>query len=197
MKDLLEPIEPYPLHVLPLCKPNYTLQPRKLEMKYNLLTKEQLGKVLNGVAEHDITYNIARMNSMFKLPRNESPTLDPALLKDLASERLRKFQKTLLDEAAEVEGILTKLAEGVDDREILTDIADWLADIEVYCRSEALKFGIPMDAVLAAVQGSNFTKLPDDGIPIYDENGKFLKDKKNFIPPEDAIATILFGVSES
>lgn len=166
-------------------------------MKYNLLTKEQLGRVLNGVAEHDITYNIARMNSMFKLPRNESPTLDPALLKDLASERLRKFQKTLLDEAAEVEGILTKLAEGVDDREILTDIADWLADIEVYCRSEALKFGIPMDAVLAAVQGSNFTKLPDDGIPVYDENGKFLKDQKNFIPPEDAIATILFGVSES
>jgi hypothetical protein len=43
---------------------------------------------------------------------------------------------------------------------------------------------------------SNATKLPDSGIPIYDDNGKFLKDKKNFIAPEPAIRSILFGFPE-
>jgi hypothetical protein len=77
-------------------------------------------------------------------------------------------------------------------RQVLVDIADWLADITVYVHSEALKFGIPLTDIQKIVMGSNFTKLPDSGVPIYDENGKFLKDKKNFRPPEDGIYTYLF-----
>ena len=38
------------------------------------------------------------------------------------------------------------------------------------------------------------TKLGSDGIPTHDENGKFLKDMTNFIPPEPAIKSIIFGL---
>jgi hypothetical protein len=84
------------------------------------------------------------------------------------------------------------LTEAKED--VLTDIADWLGDIMVYCRSEAMKYGLPLENALEAIMGSNFTKLPSDGIPKHDVNGKFLKDMTNFVPPEPAIKTILFGL---
>lgn len=77
-------------------------------------------------------------------------------------------------------------------KQVLVDIADWLADMVVYIRSEAMKFGIPLEAVQQVVMASNFSKLPSDGIPVHDENGKFLKDMTNYVPPEDAIYTLLF-----
>jgi hypothetical protein len=76
-------------------------------------------------------------------------------------------------------------------RQILVQIADWLGDMTVFNRSEALKFGIPLEAVLACIMGSNFTKLDENGQPIKDENGKFLKGP-NFIPPEEHIYATLF-----
>jgi hypothetical protein len=82
----------------------------------------------------------------------------------------------------------------VEER-ILVNIADWFADIAVYNRSEAMKFGIPLEAVQQIVMGSNFTKLGEDGNPIKDENGKFLKGP-NFIPPEEAIHALLFRKEE-
>ena len=76
-------------------------------------------------------------------------------------------------------------------RQILVQIADWLGDMTVFNRSEALKYGIPLEAVLACIMGSNFTKLDENGQPIKDENGKFLKGP-NFIPPEAHIYATLF-----
>jgi len=81
------------------------------------------------------------------------------------------------------------------DREILVMIADWLGDMNVYNRSEALKYGIPLENVLACIMGSNFTKLGEDGMPIKDENGKVLKGP-NFVPPERHIYATLFGTEE-
>lgn len=78
-------------------------------------------------------------------------------------------------------------------RQVLVDIADWLADITVYVHSEALKFGIPLADIQKIVMGSNFTKLGPSGQPRYDENGKFLKDMTSFIPPENGIYTFLFS----
>src|SRR5271168_4594517 len=49
------------------------------------------------------------------------------------------------------------------DQIILVMLADWLGDMTVYNRSEALKYGIPLESVLACIMGSNFTKLGDDG----------------------------------
>lgn len=78
------------------------------------------------------------------------------------------------------------------NREILVMISDWLGDMQVYNRSEALKYGIPLESVLMVIMGSNFTKLDEDGAPIKDANGKFLKGP-NFIPPERHIYATLFG----
>lgn len=77
------------------------------------------------------------------------------------------------------------------DRVILVMIADWLNDMTVYNRSEALKYGIPSESVLACIMGSNFTKLGEDGLPIKDENGKVQKGP-NFLPPEEAIYATMF-----
>lgn len=86
---------------------------------------------------------------------------------------------------------------GVDelDRQILVMIADWLGDMQVYNRSEAMKFGIPLEAVLLCIMGSNFTKLGANGEVLKDENGKFLKGP-NFLPPEQHIYATLFEGEE-
>lgn len=131
---------------------------------------------------------------MYKLPCGESP----ALLNNLYS-KLVGFQKTLFDEVDEIDDIAQKatLAEcsilplsQIDAIDILVDIADVLADITVYCRSEAMKYGIPLEEVLEIVMDSNESKLGADGEPIYDENGKFLKGS-NFYPPESKIKELL------
>jgi hypothetical protein len=82
------------------------------------------------------------------------------------------------------------------DRQILVMLADWLGDMNVYNRSEALKYGIPLEGVLACIMGSNFTKLGADGQPIINpDNGKVLKGP-NFTPPEDHIYATMFGTNE-
>lgn len=87
---------------------------------------------------------------------------------------------------------LTKSTDLVEfDRQTLVMLADWLADLNVYIRSESLKYGIPHEAILACVMGSNFTKLGLDGLPIKDANGKFLKGP-NFQPPEAHIYATMF-----
>lgn len=94
-----------------------------------------------------------------------------------------------------IEAIRTLIQEGnADEAEkiILVMIADWLADMVVYIRSEAMKFGIPLEMVQHIVMASNFTKLPSDGVPKHDDNGKFLKDMTNYQPPEDAIYSVIF-----
>jgi hypothetical protein len=81
------------------------------------------------------------------------------------------------------------------DQFVLVSIADWLGDMVVYQRSEALKYGIPLESVLALIMGSNFTKLGENGEVLKDENGKFLKGP-NFVAPENHIAALLFGSEE-
>lgn len=77
------------------------------------------------------------------------------------------------------------------DRQILVMIADWLGDVNVYVRSEALKFGIPVEAVHAPIMGSNFTKLDENNEPIKNAMGKVEKGP-NFVPPEAHIYATLF-----
>lgn len=70
------------------------------------------------------------------------------------------------------------------------DLADLLADLQVYCRSEALRWGIPHEEVLNIVMDSNASKLGADGKPIKDERGKFLKGP-NYWRPEPKIADLI------
>src|SRR5262245_34195504 len=121
---------------------------------------------------------ISAMNAMYKLPAHERPAL-PA---DVA-DRLTKFKATLLDEVHEIDEIVKLAKNGGAPIDISVAIADLLGDIVVYCRSEALKYGLPLEEVLDVIMDSNESKLGADGKPIYDANGKFLKGP-NYWKPE-------------
>ena len=135
-------------------------------------------------------HRIAAMNAMYRLPAHEKPTL-PA---DTA-DRLRKFKATLLDEVNEIDEIIGSVQAGTPSLETAVAIADLLGDIIVYCRSEALKYGIPLEAVLDIIMDSNESKLGADGNPMYDANGKFLKGP-NYWKPEPKIRHLLEGLGK-
>jgi predicted HAD superfamily Cof-like phosphohydrolase len=128
---------------------------------------------------------IAAMNAMYKLPAGERPALPP----DVA-DRLEKFKRTLMDEVHEIDEIVKLAQEGGAPVDVAVAIADLLGDVIVYCRSEALKYGLPLEEVLDIIMDSNESKLGADGKPIYDANGKFLKGP-NYWKPEPRIKTLL------
>ena len=62
------------------------------------------------------------------------------------------------------------------------EVADALGDIAYVVYGMALELGIPMQSVLAEIQGSNLSKLGADGKPIYREDGKVLKGPNYYRP---------------
>jgi len=128
---------------------------------------------------------IAAMNAMYKLPAHARPTL-PADVGD----RLARFKATLLDEVHEIDEIVKLAQDGAAALDIAVAVADLLGDIIVYCRSEALKYGLPLEEVLDVIMDSNESKLGADGRPIYDANGKFLKGPA-YWRPEPKIKALL------
>lgn len=128
---------------------------------------------------------IAAMNAMYKLPANDRPVLP----EDVAG-RLTKFKATLMDEVHEINDIVAMVNKGAPQADVLVAIADLLGDVIVYCRSEALKYGLPLEDVLDIIMDSNESKLGADGKPIYDANGKFLKGP-NYWKPEPKIKELL------
>ena len=128
---------------------------------------------------------IAAMNAMYRPPAHDVPTIPT----DTAS-RLVKFKKTLLDEVNELDDIVKMAERRESNVDIAVAIADLLGDIIVYCRSEALKYGLPLEEVLDIIMDSNESKLGADGKPIYDANGKFLKGP-NYWRPEPKIKALL------
>ena len=128
---------------------------------------------------------IAAMNAMYKLPASSQPSL-PA---DVA-DRLVKFKTTLIDEVHEIDDIVQLAKNGGNAADIAVAIADLLGDIMVYCRSEALKYGLPLEEVLDIIMDSNESKLDANGNPIYDANGKFLKGP-GYWKPEPKIKALL------
>lgn len=128
---------------------------------------------------------IALMNAMYKLPAHDRPTIP-----ENVSERLKKFKATLMDEVHEIDDIVAQAESGAAHADIAVAIADLLGDVIVYCRSEALKYGLPLEAVLDIIMDSNESKLGADGKPIYDANGKFLKGP-NYWKPEPKIKALL------
>lgn len=125
---------------------------------------------------------IIAMNEKYELPVNHVPTFE-------GYTRLVQFKSIISKEVSEIDQIMDRIRCS-SDVELLTMIADLLADIIVYCQSEAVRYGIPLDEVLQIVMDSNDTKLGADGKPIKDSDGKFLKGP-NFVPPEPAIRKLL------
>lgn len=132
---------------------------------------------------------IAAMNAMYKLPASDHPVLP----EDVAG-RLSKFKATLMDEVHEIDQIVELAKNGAPQTEILVAMADLLGDVIVYCRSEALKYGLPLEEVLDVIMDSNESKLGADGKPIYDANGKFLKGP-DYWKPEPKIKVLLESVA--
>jgi len=128
---------------------------------------------------------IAAMNTMYKLPASEHPVLPEDVV-----DRLTKFKATLMDEVHEIDEIVAAAQNGAAPADILVAMADLLGDVIVYCRSEALKYGLPLEQVLDIIMDSNESKLGADGKPIYDANGKFLKGP-GYWKPEPKIKALL------
>lgn len=130
---------------------------------------------------------------------NEMYQLGPVKGLMMIAARIPQFKKILSDECAEIDDILN-VGGGVETQdmsaialEAKVAMADLLADIVVYCTSEAQRWGIPLPEVLSIVMDSNASKLGADGKPIKDpETGKFLKGP-NYWKPEPKIRELLEG----
>ena len=134
---------------------------------------------------------IKEFNEMYKIESNKKPTL-------LDVKRLENFKEILSEEVNEINEIINKYKKflskeklGNDEKiELLTDISDWLGDIIVYSSSEAQRFGIEINEVLKIIMESNFSKLDENGKPIYDDRGKIMKGP-NYWKPEPKIKEFL------
>lgn len=131
--------------------------------------------------------DICAFNTMYRLPLPARPTLEVG---QDATERLTHFKKILGEELAEVDAVLEKLRAGASELDVLTELADWLGDIQVYCASEMARFGLPQEAILSTIMQSNFSKLGADGEPIYDGRGKVQKGPE-YWRPEPKIRQLL------
>lgn len=125
---------------------------------------------------------IKEMNDRYELESNDVPTC-------LGFTRLDAFRSILVEECSELNDI-RRFIRHEPPIDSLTDLADFLADIVVYCFSEARRWGIPLDEVIQIVMDSNESKLDVDGKPIKDERGKFLKGP-NYWRPEPKIRALL------
>ena len=130
---------------------------------------------------------IIHFNEMYKLPIANTPTLSQ---QPNPKERLKAFLDIIREEVDEGEEILAKMEAGEAEIDVLVDLADWLGDIQVFCASEMLRYGLPLYLVLNVIMQSNFSKLGADGKPIYDARGKVQKGP-GYWKPEPKIKTLL------
>jgi predicted HAD superfamily Cof-like phosphohydrolase len=135
---------------------------------------------------------IADFNKMYAIPSNKRVPLD----REAMGRRLEQFVKILADEISEVEEIaeFLPLPGKETDAVILTMLADWLGDIIVYCSSEALRHGIPLEDVLNIIMDSNASKLQADGTPLFVE-GKLQKGP-GYWKPEPKIKDLILSMKE-
>lgn len=144
--------------------------------------------------------HIIDFNKMYGLPALESPgiprlpvfTADGSTsVRDQLDQYLEKVYSIFSEELNEVDAI--RMAVRNPERsmiDVLTELADWLGDLQVYCASEMRKFGLPVNETLAIIMASNMSKLGEDGKPIYDDRGKVLKGP-GYWRPEPKIAAML------
>ena len=144
--------------------------------------------------------HIIDFNRMYGLPALEAPGIPrlPVFTADGSTSvreqldvYLEKVYSIFFEELNEVDAI--RMAVRDPDRtmlEVLTELADWLGDLQVYCASEMRKFGLPVNETLAIIMASNMSKMGEDGKPIYDDRGKVLKGP-GYWRPEPKIAAML------
>lgn len=172
---------------------------------------------------YNFSEDLKKFNSMYRMQVAEKPTLQIPTdlfkrLKDLEQILLKELQEiSIIQQKVNIHkqglkyfvhgNVVSMFESGWDhnyikltpeefdeqELDILTDLADWLGDIQVYCGSEMTKFGLPVNDVLEIIMESNFSKMGADGNPIYDEQGKLLKGP-NYWKPETRIKELLFNM---
>lgn len=123
---------------------------------------------------------IKAFNRMYLMPALSSPGNpftgnSEKTARQQFAERLADFKDILKEELDEVDEIIRKIEAGDAPEEVLTELADWLGDIQVYCASEMRKFGLDNSVILGIIMASNRSKLGKDGKPIFDARNKVMK----------------------
>ncbi len=152
---------------------------------------------------------IIAMNYRYALPVSSAPDL--ANLGEKASTRLTKFRTVLQNELDEIEQVIlmaeahesgnnyadpdTGKSYPVDEADVMTALLDLLGDLIVYETSEATKFGLPVEEGLGIIMDSNDSKLGEDGKPMKDSNGKFVKGP-NYWKPEPLLKNLIVNKIE-
>ena len=102
-------------------------------------------------------------------------------LKNGTNLKQRTYQKNLIveefKEFLEAEGMLFR-----NNAEFPAEALKELADLVYVCYQYAENMGWFLDEALDRVHASNMSKLGEDGLPIYREDGKVLKGP-NYAPP--------------
>jgi len=107
-----------------------------------------------------LEYQVTQFNETYNVPMASKPTLPT------------EYEATLCNDLIAEE--LMELNDAFDNADIV-EIADALTDIIYVAAQQAVKWGLPIDALLREVQRSNMSKLGADGLPIFREDGKVLK----------------------
>lgn len=89
-------------------------------------------------------------------------------LYDLQVELIREEAREFLDAAYE-------LAEDPEDGPKREEVCKELSDLVFVCYQFAAAFNIDLDRAMTLVFESNMSKLDDNGMPVYREDGKVLK----------------------
>ncbi len=155
------------------------------------------------MSEFNFAQAVKDFNTMYGLPTPARPTVGaPGTL--LA--RMKRFKEIISDEVCEVDLIIQKL-ETMESRPdwpteareafvlgVLTDLSDWLGDLQVYSASEMVRHGLSIEWVLRIIMESNSSKLGLDGQPII-VDGKVQKGP-NYWKPEPKIARLIYAALE-
>ena len=94
---------------------------------------------------------------------------------ELSSDKINELRISLIEEE------LDELKKAINDKDI-KEVADALTDILYVTYGAGHAFGIDLDKCFSEVQNSNMSKLDDNGMPIYNENGKVMKGPNYFKP---------------
>ena len=93
----------------------------------------------------------------------------------LSTEKINLLRISLIKEELE------ELQQAIHENNIL-EVADALTDILYVTYGAGHAFGINLDKCFNEVQESNMSKLGENGMPIYNENGKVMKGPNYFKP---------------
>ncbi len=120
---------------------------------------------------------VDEFHAAFGLPRPVAPPVevDPDLVR-LRMRLLREEFEEAMDELAKLVHVKTY----DEARPILRDLLKELCDVRYVTEGAAVSLGLPIDEAYAEVHASNMSKLGEDGLPIYREDGKVLKGPKYF-----------------